>query len=134
MLLLALLRFSLIKFRVIICSARLICKAPKSAHITPLRSPLATNQQPDSIQNSSRLFRVKPFHTSLICFIPTLLLALFAQPQILGYSVFLGWEEEPWGRDFSVHRICGMELSSFTVSSLSSFKTKLKTNLFSSAY
>ena len=40
------------------CSANLICKVPKSAHITPLlyiHCPLATNQQPDSIQNSHHL-------------------------------------------------------------------------------
>ena len=41
--------------RVIKCSTSLIGKASKSAHITPLRFQLATNQQPDSIQNSSHL-------------------------------------------------------------------------------
>ena len=38
--LLALLRFSLIKLKVMNFSARLICKAPKSAHITHLRFPI----------------------------------------------------------------------------------------------
>ena len=45
------------------------------------------------------LSEVQLLHTSLNCFISTFLLALFAQPQILGHSVFLGWTGEPWGRD-----------------------------------
>ena len=56
--------------RVTNCSARFICKAPKSAHITALRSPLVINQKPDLIQNRSNLI---PPSTSLSCFISTLL-------------------------------------------------------------
>ena len=32
-----------------------------------------------------------PPYLSHSCFVSTLILALFAQPHILGYSVFLGW-------------------------------------------
>ena len=82
--------------RVINCSARLTCKALNSGrlHYSILWSPLATHQQPDSIQNSTHCFHVVELlqflHTCLSCFISTLLLALFVQPQILGYSVFWG--------------------------------------------
>ena len=88
--------------RVTNCSARFICKAPKSAHITALRSPLVINQKPDLIQNRSNLI---PHSTSLSCFISTLLqppplsLSLSLSSHSLGYSVFLGWAEGPWRRD-----------------------------------
>ena len=54
--LLALLRLSVIDFKVINCSVCLIFKAPKSAHITPLLyDPHWLRQQLDSVQNSSHL-------------------------------------------------------------------------------
>ena len=81
--------------RMINCSARLIFKASKSAHITPY-STISTGYQLTAGFNTKYLSSVS---TSLICFISTLLLALFAQPRILGSSVFLGWEEGPWERD-----------------------------------
>ena len=89
----ALLRFSLIKFTVVNCSAGLICKA-KSSHITPLRSPLATNQQPDSVQNNSQLLPhslVQLPHTWVASFLFSFLLFL---DTILCCS---GGQEDPWG-------------------------------------
>ena len=47
-----------------------------------------------------------------------------------------GVQEDSWGEILSVYRTCHLELS-FSVrhaTSLSSFKSKLKTHLFSSAY
>ena len=87
--------------RVINCSARFICKARESAHIIPLRSPLAVNQQLESIQNSSRLLPYCLWYSSSIPLwvASSLLLTLFAQPGILGSSTFLGWAGGPWGRD-----------------------------------
>ena len=60
---------------------------------------------------AATLSRVQLLHSSLSCFISTLLLTLFAQPHILGYFVFLGWTEGPWGEILSIHRICDLELS-----------------------
>ena len=54
--------------RVIKCSARLVYKAPKSAHITPLRFQLAINQQPDSIQNGCHLLPHCLWYSSSIPF------------------------------------------------------------------
>ena len=56
--LLALRRFPLIKFRVTICSAHLICKAPKPSHITPLPA------DPHWLTISSRI----QYKIALICF------------------------------------------------------------------
>ena len=72
--------------------------------IFTLRSPLTTNQQPDSIQNSSHLLPHCLWYSSSIprspsCFNSTLLLVLFDQPRILGSSVCLWWAGGPWGRD-----------------------------------
>ena len=39
-----------------------------------------------------------PPYLSELLHLFTLLLALFAQPRILGYSVFLGWAGGPWGK------------------------------------
>ena len=51
---------------------------------------------------------VQLLHTSQSCFISALLLALFAQPQMLGSSVFLGW-----GRDLFITSTCDRELFLF---------------------
>ena len=93
--------------RVINCSARLIYKNPKSAHITSLLFDLhwlpissrikykialtyfhiVSGTAPPYI---STLSLVQLLHTSLSCFISILLLVLFVQPQILGFSVSQG--------------------------------------------
>ena len=121
--LLALLRLLLDKIqRVINCSARLIFKVPKSAHITPFLYdlhwlPISGRIQYkmalicykinfSSSRSSTSLFLVQPLHTSLSYFISTLL-ALFAQPRIFAASVFLGWAGGPWGRDpFNTLDLC----------------------------
>ena len=89
------------------------------------------------LSSASTLSLVQLLHTSLNCFISTLLLAFFAQPRILGSSMFLGWAEGPWGRDsFSALDLwSGTSFLSLSGIHLhSSFKSKLKTHLFSSAY
>ena len=42
---------------------------------------------------------IQLLHTSLSCFISTLLLTLFTQPQIFGSCVLQEWAGGPWGRD-----------------------------------
>ena len=132
--------------RVTNCSARFICKAPKSAHITALRSPLVINQKPDLIQNRSNLI---PPSTSLSCFISTLLQP--PRPLSLSLSLSLSLRTASDIRIFRIPRMGRrtMEKRSFQYtetltwnslplsvsysSSFSSFKSKLKTHLFSSA-
>ena len=135
--LLALLRFLI----PINYSARLICKAPKSSHITPLLCDLHWLPISSQIQ----------YKIALICFhivsgtAPphffwllnlTLLLVL---AQILGYFVFLGWAGGAGGEILSIHRSCDLELSSslcqaFIFTLFFKSKFKLKTHLFPSAY
>ena len=76
------------------------------------------------------------------------LLTLFAQPQVLRSSMFLGWARGlrgvgGGGEVRSIHWTCDLELSSFLSltsdsvrhsSLLTSFKSKLKTRLFSTAH
>ena len=98
--LLALLRLSQINFRVTNCSARLICKAPFSAHITPFLFelhwlPVSSRIPYKMVLTCFRIFLVQFLHTSLSCFTFTLLLAFFAHLPILGSSVFLGWVGGP---------------------------------------
>ena len=71
----------------------------------------------------------------------TLLLTLFTQPQILG-SFLCSSDVDPVGEIHSIHWACDIELSSKLSLSLSlsgiclhsSFKSKLETHLFSTAY
>ena len=76
-------------------------------------------------------------YLSMSCFISVLLLLLFVQPQILGFSVSQGCAGGLLGRDpFNIGPVIWNSLS-FSVrhaTSLSSFKSKLKTHLFSSAF
>ena len=51
------------------------------------------------LSSTPTLSQVQLLHTSLSYFISTLLLAVFAQPRILGFTMFLGWAGGPWGRD-----------------------------------
>ena len=62
-------------------------------------------------------------------YLATLLLALFAQPQILGSSVFQGWPGGPGGEILLIHQTCDLELSSSLshLHSLLSSKSELKT-------
>ena len=86
--------------RVINCSACLIFKVPKSAHITPFLYDLHWLPNSGRIQYKIALICFHTVsgtapHTSLRYFISTLLLALFAQPRILASS----WA----GEIFSLH-------------------------------
>ena len=141
--LLALLRFSLIKSRVINCLAHLIYKAPKSAHITPLLFDLHWLLISSRIQDKIAL---TCFHIVSGTAPPYLSELLHLCSPFSSFSLrcsdFLcpkGVQEDSWGEILSlvsVYRTCHLELS-FSVRhaiSLSSFKSKLKTNLFYSAY
>ena len=116
--LLAFLRFSLVKSRVIICLACLIYKASKSAHYSfTLWSPLAANQQPDSIQNSSYLLPHYLWYSSSI--------PLRVASPLFSFSFFSfslrysdlpcpkGVQEDSLGEILSVYRTCHLELSFF---------------------
>ena len=76
---------------VINCSSRLICKAPKSAHMTLLLQSTsyqsAAGFSTKQLLPTCMLSQVPLIHTSLGCFISALL-ALFAQPRIVGSSMF----------------------------------------------
>ena len=141
--LLALLRFSLIKSRVINCSAYLIYKASKSAHITPLLFDLHWLPISSWIQ----------YKIAFTCFhnisgtVPLNLSELLHL-----YSPFCSPCSASDTKIFSVPEVCRRTLGersfqyirpaiwnslSFSVrhaTSLSSFKSNLKTHLFSSAY
>ena len=140
--LLAVLRFSLIKSRVINCSARLIYKASKSAHITPLLFDLHWLPICSRIQ----------YKIALTCFHSISGTAPPYLSELLHlYSPFRSLRSASDTRIFRVPRVCRRTLGqrsfqyigpviwnslSFSVrhaTSLSSFKSKLKTNLFSSA-
>ena len=98
------------------CSARLIYKVPKAAHITPLSFDLHWLLTSSRIQYKIALTcfhmsLVQLLHTSPSC-ISILLLVLFVQPQILGFSVSQGCAGGLLGRDpFSIS-----DLSSGTLS------------------
>ena len=141
--LLALLRFSLIKSRVINCLAHLIYKAPKSAHITPLLFDLHWLLISSRIQDK----------IALTCFH---IISGTAPPYLSEllhlYSPCRSLRSASDTRIFRVPRVCRRILGersfqcigpviwnslSFSVrhaTSLSSFKSKLKTHLFFSAY
>ena len=94
--------------RVINCSARFIYKASKSAHITPLLFDLNWLPISSWIQYKIALtcFHIisgtAPPFTSPSCF-TSVLLVLFVQPQILGFSVSQGCAGGLLGRDpFSI--------------------------------
>ena len=122
----ALLGFSLIKFRVINCSARLICKAPKSVHITPLLYDLHWLPISSWIQ----------YKITLNCFY---IVSGTAPPYLSLYSPSCSLcsasdllcssdgKEDSGDEIFSIHRTCDLELSSSLChhsSSLSFFKVK----------
>ena len=111
--LLAFLRFSLTKSRVMNCSAGLIYKALKSAHITPL----LVDQQPDSIQNSSHLLPHYLWYSSFLPLrVASSLFSFSFSSFSLRYSDFpcpKGVQEDSWGEILSVYRICHLELSFF---------------------
>ena len=97
--------------RVISCSARLIFKVLRSAHVTPFL--YAAHWLPISSRIQYKIALIcfhivsctAPPHLS--CLTSTLLLALFAQPRILASSEFLGWAEGPWVRDpFNTLDLC----------------------------
>ena len=87
-----------------------ICAPSRLSEISPT-SPLKRFQcskvlfSTRELSSASTLFLVELLHMS--CFISTLLLALFARPGILGYSVFLGWAGGSWGKDpFNTSDLC----------------------------
>ena len=93
--------------RVINCSARLIFKVPKSAHITPFLYYLHWLPISSRIQYKMALicFHIvsgtAPPYLSELLHLYTLLFALFARPR------FLGWAGGPWGRDpFNTLDLC----------------------------
>ena len=80
-------QFSLTKFKVVNRSARLIFKAPESSYTISLRSPLATSQQPDSIQNRSHRFpRCLWYSSSIPLSVASSLLSFSLSSLSLGYS------------------------------------------------
>ena len=146
--------------RVTNCSARFICKAPKSAHITALRSPLVINQKPDLIQNSSHLLPLCLWYSSSISlWVALSLLSSSLSSLSLGYSVLiiiidnfcialfsgvpiLTALDLRMGRRIMRERFFqytgpviwnSLPLSVSHSSLFSSFKSKLETHLFSSA-
>ena len=121
------------------CSFHLIFKAT-SAHITPLRSPLASNQQLDSIQNSSHLLlHCLLYNSSISLRFASSLISSSLSSLSLEYLIFhvhrlvrrtLGEEIR------SIHWTCDLGLSSTLLSGIclhSPFKSERKTHLFSSA-
>ena len=104
--LLALLGFSLRKFRVINCSARLICSST-TCRITPLffdthSLPISSRIQCKiAIVCLHTVFGTAPPYLSDMLHLSTFTLShsLFARPPILGTSVFRRWAEGSWGRD-----------------------------------
>ena len=94
--------------------------------------PLNTKQ----LSSASTLFLVQLLHTALGCFISALILTLFTQPWILGYSVFLGKARGPCGRDpfNALGQWSGTLFLSLSGVHPYSLESKLKTHLFSSAY
>ena len=104
--------------RVINCSARLIYKASKSAHITPLLFGLHWLPNSSRIQYKIALTR---FHISSGTAPPYLsdLLHLFSPSRPLRsasdtriFRVPGGVQEDSWGEILSVYRTCHLELSS----------------------
>ena len=99
--------------RVINSSARLICKAPKSDHITRLRSQMATNGfNTKRLSSASKLSLVQLLHTPLSCFISTLLLSL-SLLSLLYWDItrFQCGQEDPGGEMLSINWTCDLELS-----------------------
>ena len=104
-------------------------------------SPLAADQQPDSIQNSSHLLPHYLWYSSSIPLRVTSSLFPFSFSSFsLRYSDFpcpKVVQEDSWGEILSVHRTCHLELSSFLCQACHVtflFQVKLKTYLFSSAH
>ena len=118
------------KKKMIGCSARLICKAPKSAHITLLLYDLHWLPISSRIQYKISFICL---HTvsgtaSLSCFVSILSFPLF--------SLSLGYSDLPcsWDRQKDPVIWDTLPLPVRHSSLLSSFKSKLKTHLSSSAY
>ena len=91
-------------------SEKPICAPSRLSEISPT-SPLKRFQcskvlfSTRELSLASTLFLVEFLHMSW--FVSTLLLALFAQPRILGYSVFLWWAGGSWGRHpFNTSDLC----------------------------
>ena len=119
---------------VINCSARLIYKTPKSAHITPLLFDLHWLPISSRIQYKIALtcFRIvsgtaPPYLSELLrLYSPSSYLRSTSDIRIFRVPI-KGVQEDFWGEILSVHRTCHLELSAFR-------KSKLKTHLFSSAF
>ena len=141
--LLALLRFSLKKFRVINCSARLIYKVPKSTHTTPLLFDLNW-----PLINSWIQYKI-----ALTCFhVVSGTVPLNLSELLHLYSPFCSPCSASDTKIFSVPEVCrrtlgersfhcigpviwnSLPFSDRHTISLFSFKSKQKTHLFSSAY
>ena len=141
--LLALLRFSLIKSRVINCSAYLIYKASKSAHITPLLFDLHWLPISSWIQYKIALTLLPHYlwySSSIPLRVASPLFSFSFSSFSLRYSDFpcpKGVQEDSWGEILSVYRTCHLELSSFLCQACHVtllFQVKTETHLFSSTY
>ena len=104
-----------------------------------LWSPLAADQQPDSIQNSSHLFpNCLWCNSSISLWVASSLFPFSFSSFSLRYSDFPcleGVQEDSWGQILSVYRTCHLELSSFLcqachVTLLFQFKTENPPLLF----
>ena len=108
--LLAVLRFSLIKFRewsaAQLTSSSKLLSLPTSllyfmistAHWLPISS--RTQKQSSSHLLSHCLwYSSDPPYLSQLLHLYSFFFAVFTQPQILGSSMFIGWAERPWGTD-----------------------------------
>ena len=86
-------------------------------HSITLRSPLAADQQPDSIQNSSHLLPHYFWYSSFIpLWVASSLLSFPLSLFSLGYSDFpcpKGVQKDSWGEILSVYWTCRLEISSF---------------------
>ena len=116
--LLAVLRFSLIKSRdKLLSSPRLQSFKICSHYSFTLWSPLAADQQPDSIQNSSHLLpHYLWYSSSLPLRVASPLFSFSFSSFSLRYSDFpcpKGVQDDSWGEILSVYRTCHLELSFF---------------------
>ena len=104
--------------RVINCSACLIYKASKSAHVTPLLFDL--HWLPISIRIQYKIAHLLPHYLWYSSSIPhrvaSPLFSFLFSSYSLRYSDFLcpkGVQEDSWGEILSVYRTCHLELSFF---------------------
>ena len=126
--LLSLFRFSLIKFKEWSTAQLASCASSGiyPLHSFALRSPLATNLKLDSVQKSSRMLPHGLWYSSSIAHKVASSLAVFAQPRILGYSVFLIGRKTLGERSFQYIRPAVWDSLAHSVRHSSSLSTSKK--------